>query len=227
VCGETKGVLSFGVDHPGTCTSCRNQQARVRGEARVAEDPDQFRMCVGCGVAHKVEEFDGDTKTCRKKLEAGARNDSREVRKDYHQALNEERKRNVAHAIYDKKKSADKRGKAWELTDKQAEKLILSACYYSGIHEPDMHLMGIDRKDNTKGYTLENSVPCHGFVNMMKKEMSVEVFVQKCGSVCADQAARAMLLARYNNAVKNNMKCPLSFDELCGAIVKTTPTKSP
>jgi hypothetical protein len=74
---------------------------------------------------------------------------------------------------------------------------------------------------------VENSVPCHGFVNMMKKEMSVEVFVQKCASVSTDQAARAMLLARYNNALKNNMKCPLSFEELCDAIVKTTPTTSP
>lgn len=91
-CGESKGALSFSVDHPNTCTSCRNKQAKERGLKKVAENPEEYRMCSGCEVAHLMECFDGDSKICRAKLASGARMDSKPERREYHRALNKERK---------------------------------------------------------------------------------------------------------------------------------------
>ena len=36
--------------------------------------------------------------------------------------------------------------------------------------------MGIDRKDNNKGYTNDNCVPCCGFCNKMKMDHSIDEF---------------------------------------------------
>jgi len=42
---------------------------------------------------------------------------------------------------------------------------------------------GIDRIDNTKGYTPENCVPCCFEVNAMKRDFSEQRFIELCAKV--------------------------------------------
>ncbi len=46
---------------------------------------------------------------------------------------------------------------------------------------------GVDRLDNAKGYTLENSVPCCKHCNIAKRSMTVDEFKQWISKVYAHQ----------------------------------------
>lgn len=71
----------------------------------------------------------------------------------------------------------------WTLTKETARKLITANCHYCGI-PPHRTLYkkkcsngtlvanGIDRKDNNKGYTAENCVPCCWLCNAAKRNLS-------------------------------------------------------
>jgi hypothetical protein len=66
-------------------------------------------------------------------------------------------------------------------------KLVKSSCYYCGRKDVQrmeyrkafggFSLVGIDRKDNSKGYTVENSVPCCMDCNRAKRDHSLTDFV--------------------------------------------------
>lgn len=83
------------------------------------------------------------------------------------------------------KRGANKRGHEWALTDEQAYKLFSEPCFYCG--DPGG---GIDRFDNSQGYTAENSVPCCKTHNFMKGTMDGEEFI-----------AQAMKITRHTVGV--------------------------
>ncbi len=79
------------------------------------------------------------------------------------------------------------RGYSFELTKDEFREIITKPCIYCGSDKPSTHrsvqykggsfrYTGIDRKDNTAGYMVENCVPCCGRCNSMKNNMSVEEF---------------------------------------------------
>jgi hypothetical protein len=88
-------------------------------------------------------------------------------------------------ALGQAKRVAQKRGYAWYLSDEQYYALTQQSCRYCG-KEPS-HIFksrtdvfiynGIDRADNTQGYTRENSVPCCGRCNSWKSAMNAEEFI--------------------------------------------------
>lgn len=65
---------------------------------------------------------------------------------------------------------AKKWGREWTLTDSEASKLFLTDCAYCG--KPPNPINGIDRFNNTKGYTLDNSIACCLICNRGKNNMS-------------------------------------------------------
>lgn len=81
--------------------------------------------------------------------------------------------------FYNYKKSARERGYPFELTETQFRLLVESDCKYCGSHrETQAHsakgtfghyfYTGVDRVDNTKGYTYDNAVPCCKQCNIAK-----------------------------------------------------------
>jgi len=84
---------------------------------------------------------------------------------------------------------AKKRGVPFSLSLEVFVKLTSSPCYYCGadpqnqVNEGKRSKMlyvysGIDRVNNAKGYTEENTVPCCIICNMAKSSMPVEKFVE-------------------------------------------------
>jgi len=83
------------------------------------------------------------------------------------------------------RKLARTKGHCFKLSKEQIRDLISADCYYCG-DKPNNSLMyhgkaityqGIDRKDNTKGYTPDNVVPCCIRCNKMKKILSYDEFI--------------------------------------------------
>src|SRR3989304_2015876 len=79
--------------------------------------------------------------------------------------------------------NAKKRGYEWKLTKEEVKILTKKNCYYCWIESNQIichnnngaYLYnGLDRIDNTKGYTMDNVVPCCGTCNFAKREMSLE-----------------------------------------------------
>ncbi len=80
-----------------------------------------------------------------------------------------------------------KRGIGWALSNEHFDKLTQGLCYYCGI--PPMQFSksvgehgaythnGIDRVDNTKGYTVENCVTCCKICNTAKRDLTLTEFL--------------------------------------------------
>ena len=90
-------------------------------------------------------------------------------------------------SLYSKYNCECKRRKCieFELSKTEFALLISSPCYYCG--ELQEHFNGIDRVDNAKGYTTENSVSCCEWCNRMKLTFTKEQFINKCKQIAEKQ----------------------------------------
>lgn len=83
------------------------------------------------------------------------------------------------------KRNAKMRNFVWELSRTDIEQLITSPCFFckrsaqtrtfTQFNDSLLH-NGIDRLDNNKGYTVENSVPCCKTCNLAKNDLSFDEF---------------------------------------------------
>jgi hypothetical protein len=85
---------------------------------------------------------------------------------------------------------AEGRGLPFDLTQEEFATLVEQPCHYCGqigsittygngnTKSPYVH-NGLDRVDNTKGYTKDNVVPCCKICNSMKSSLSYKEFVDK------------------------------------------------
>lgn len=90
----------------------------------------------------------------------------------------------VAAAIKEYRGGAQARGYPWGLTDADAERLLTQDCRYCSAPPGRLFryssavatLGGIDRVDNTLGYTPDNCVPCCSTCNRAKNAMPLEAW---------------------------------------------------
>jgi len=86
-------------------------------------------------------------------------------------------------------KTAEDYGREFSLTKDEFRYLTNQPCFFCG-KEPSQKskgttlkvtyiYTGIDRKDNTKGYTPENSIPCCKVCNSMKSDSTYEEFLRQ------------------------------------------------
>lgn len=83
------------------------------------------------------------------------------------------------------KQSAQTRGIDWNLTEDEFFSLITQPCHYSGMLpkkpiktvEGTFYWNGVDRKDSSLGYTIDNCVPCSHFANTAKLDHPYDEFV--------------------------------------------------
>ena len=78
-------------------------------------------------------------------------------------------------------KNAERRDLPFELTKEQFRELTQKSCHYCGVmhskNQKGFLYNGIDRVDNTKGYVIDNVVPCCFTCNISKARMTVEDFL--------------------------------------------------
>lgn len=73
-------------------------------------------------------------------------------------------------------RGAMKRNFDFELSLEEFDNIRSNSCYYCGETEK----IGIDRRDNDKGYTIDNCVPCCSWCNRMKSKYSENDFINHC-----------------------------------------------
>lgn len=92
------------------------------------------------------------------------------------------------------KHGAERRGLTWDLTNEQVRNLSSKPCHYCGVL-PAQHgtssrcngvylYNGIDRIDNTKGYTIDNVTPCCDICNGAKCKMTQSDFLAWIRRLC-------------------------------------------
>ena len=78
---------------------------------------------------------------------------------------------------------AKERGLVLELTIEQYEVLAVQPCFYCGEVDPQFPYFGLDRMDNSVGYTLANVVPCCEPCNTMKSCLDPTTFIDRVEDV--------------------------------------------
>lgn len=80
---------------------------------------------------------------------------------------------NVRYAAY--KGDAKRYKRCFELTFDEFVSLVTTSCHYCGADG-----WGIDRKDSSVGYILQNCLPCCSACNCMKMHVSYDEFIERC-----------------------------------------------
>lgn len=78
---------------------------------------------------------------------------------------------------------ARKRNLPWELCKDHFDFLMLGDCQYCGKNPAK----GVDRKDNSKGYTLENATSCCAQCNYAKRDQTEFEFLDWVARIAAKQ----------------------------------------
>lgn len=78
------------------------------------------------------------------------------------------------------KREAKKRGIEWLLSDEEFKDFWGKDCYYCGSK---ILGVGIDRVDNSKGYIIDNTVPCCCQCNIIKMDYTYEEFIDKIRNI--------------------------------------------
>lgn len=104
--------------------------------------------------------------------------------KDRVYAYGKEYNKTVRGGFRSYKSVATKKGNEFLLTPEDFAGIVGQCCKYCG---EDSQRIGIDRIDNTKGYTIENSAPCCKTCNYMKKNHTIKDFLD-----------HVMKIAQYN-----------------------------
>lgn len=94
--------------------------------------------------------------------------------------------------------SARYRDYKWNLSEAEFGSLIRQKCYYCGTPPSKVHrerddviqYNGIDRKDNSVGYTADNVLPCCAVCNRAKNDMPFEEFIEWLSRLVAYRSER-------------------------------------
>jgi hypothetical protein len=106
------------------------------------------------------------------------------------------------------KLGAKERKLPFELTHEEFKILTSSPCFYCGCLPATVHnrarkisgsytYNGLDRRNNSEGYTKTNSIPCCALHNRMKSVLSEKEFIAACKSVTEYQTQK---VGRTTNA---------------------------
>lgn len=129
---------------------------RLDGKVKL---PDFYHHSIPCPVHPKSTSFRG-TKTCRECLS------------EYKRLVRERFGIPAKHTFLRDRAAAKRRGLPWELSFEQWLNIIQQPCVYGGAQGGLSDLRrGVDRRDNTVGYTVENSQACCCRHNRFKSDI--------------------------------------------------------
>ena len=154
----------------------------------------QEKICNKCGLSKILSEYHSSKtckysvrntcKECRKieRKEYKLRPDVLAASKKYYQDNKDsfrERMNNHYHTLngqyHQYKKRAKKANLLFEFSENECLLFYNTNCYYCG---DKIKGIGIDRLDNSIGYTKNNCVPCCSTCNFMKHVLNIEEFKQ-------------------------------------------------
>jgi hypothetical protein len=212
------------------CSSCndkenkREQKARDNIKERIKNhESDITSICSNCGEEKDNEHFNGEkgnTIRCADCRKNGKKVDDnrRDKRSKYVQTFKPR--------WYEHKRSARRRNLCDELNMFECHELFVGDCNYCG-RVFNGRYNGIDRKDSKIGYIKTNCVSCCKHCNYMKRQLSVDEFINSCFAIVSNlkildckydkDLIPNRLSSDYNktktDAIKRNIEFNLSPDQ--------------
>ena len=136
-----------------------------------------MKTCSKCKIEKELSEFYKDSRRkdqhtiycneCYKKIDNLKYKNTSTQRKEYQKNYRKDNK------FSSYKSNAKQRGYPFELSLEQFDNIIKQPCHYCGKEG----LNGIDRKDNTQGYILDNCLPCCSRCNKVKSNYPYDDFI--------------------------------------------------
>lgn len=127
--------------------------------------------------------------------------------------------------------SSKNRHLQFELSLDDFKKLTQSECHYCGqlptaisikLSNAGAYIFnGIDRKDNSIGYSIENSVPCCQPCNFLKKDMNYSEFIRRASAISRTHAGMMNRISNCKNPYQGKFKRVLIA---CSAGLLRSPT---
>ena len=123
---------------------------------------------------------------CKQKISSTWKHNGGAYTRSWQLAPGEAAKNNLYYQYY---KSAERRNYTFDLTKEEFYGIATAPCLYCGSQcqsrvkgggktSGDFYYTGVDRVDNTLGYTKENCVSCCKVCNSMKLDMDVKNFAE-------------------------------------------------
>lgn len=110
-------------------------------------------------------------------------------------------------------RGARERNLRFEISKEDFENLIYNnPCYICSRFSSKYHHNGIDRVDNSKGYTLDNCKSCCGDCNFLKRNIDHDTFIYQCAFIAYQHRDRLVMLenkwktSKFIQRVKNRNK---------------------
>lgn len=186
-CDIARGCFNICNDNKKSCEECLEKD-RLKDKERFDKRKELYnalkqtdshkRICVDCGKEY--EKFktmnNQDSKRCDFCNKNQQNQDSKRTRERNYK---NENYRNKEKYFKDYIKGSLKRDYEFTLTFEEFSDLVDKECFYCD-YKKDEEVNGIDRVDNSKGYTKENSVPCCEICNRIKLAYHPLFFIEKC-----------------------------------------------
>lgn len=99
--------------------------------------------------------------------------------KDKYRVYSRKRRKTIPGKYQRYRSRAVKAGRDFLLTLEQFSDFVNKSCHYC----KEVGINGIDRKDNEKGYVLENCLPCCWTCNKFKGSMKYDDFISLCKKI--------------------------------------------
>ena len=188
-CDISRGCFTIVEIGMSKCTEClskanktEKKRTKSRQELHTALENVQntvHQICVGCGKEFEkfMTRYNRPSKVCKHCNETQKNQDDK--RKDRIRNYRQEAFANIPKFFKDYVTGANERGYSMELQFDDFKDLVLKPCYYCKIQKEN-EVNGIDRVDNSKGYTKKNCVSCCQVCNRMKLIYHPEFFIIKC-----------------------------------------------
>jgi hypothetical protein len=183
ICDDGKrGCKNQTVDKKLRCEECLEKE-RIKDNNRYNERKDDLSKCLGCGkgISELIDGIRGDRvqrcSECYEKLRK-----TEEEREPRNRNYMVEKKANMERYLISYIQCAKIRNIGFEITKQQFETIVLMPCYYCGSYNKE-EVVGIDRLNSSKNYTIDNCVPCCKTCNFMKGTLSKNIFIQQAHKI--------------------------------------------
>jgi len=164
------------IDGKLKCEECLTKD-RVVDNKRYDERKENLHICLGCGktLTTLLEGITGKQvqrcADCYTKLR-----NTEEARGPRERNYLVEKKANIDKYLLNYISSAKDRNLSFDLSKEKFEELVSTPCFYCSIYN-EKEVIGIDRINSSKNYTVENCVPCCKTCNYMKGTLSRRAFI--------------------------------------------------
>jgi hypothetical protein len=187
------------------------------------------RLCHKCGIEFETFKTSNnkDSTKCKKCFESQQKIEDN--RDDRNRNYKEERKQFLETHFKMFINESSKRGYNVELNFEDYKELITKSCYYCN-HYVESEAIGIDRINNSLGYTKENCVPCCEICNRIKSFYHPVFFINKikiiCNNIESDNDFYKKWQIYYSRSIPNNyLKYKKEAEEKRSLKFKITPNE--